>query len=143
MTETLTEAALFELLSLECRVDSDGNVHYHNSLGQIHREHGPAVEYSYGARAWYQNGQRHRVDAPAVEYSGGGREWWQNGQLHRLDGPAIEQPYGFRAWYQNDQLHRLDGPAFEYSDGSKFWFIKGKELTEAEWLQAVASMEAV
>ena len=116
----MTEEALFELLSLECRVDAMGTLRYYTAQGQLHREYGPAIEYSDG-----------------------GREWWQNGQLHRLDGPAIEQPYGFRAWYQNDQLHRLDGPAFEYSDGSKFWFIKGKELTEAEWLQQVASMETV
>ena len=117
----MTEAVLFELLSLECRVDSGGTVRYYNALGQLHREYGPAVEYSYGARAWYQNGKRHRVDGPAIEYPGvGGCEW-----------------------YQNDQLHRLDGPAFEYSDGSKFWFIKGKELTEAEWQRAVASMERV
>ena len=141
MSGPLTEEALFELLSLECRVDSDGTVRYYNTQGKIHRVHGPAIEYSDGGRAWCQNGQRHRVDGPAVEYSDGGREWRQNGQLHRLDGPAIEHPDGYRAWRQHGQLHRLDGPAIEHPDGSKFWYINGNELTEAEWLQQVASME--
>ena len=118
MTEAMTEATLFELLSLECRVDSDGTVRYYNAQGKIHRVHGPAVEYSDGSRAW-----------------------WQNDRRHRIDGPAIEHPDGYRAWRQHGQLHRLDGPAIEHPDGSKFWYINGNELTEAEWLQQVASME--
>ena len=93
----MTEAALFESLSLECRVHPGGAMTYHNSDGHLHRVYGPAVEYS-----------------------GGGREW-----------------------YQNDQLHRLDGPAVEYTVGHRAWFIDGKELTEAEWRQEVASMENV
>ena len=97
MTDPMSEAALFELLSLECRVGSDGSVRYYNALGQTHRVHGPAVEYPGGSREWYQNGQRHRID-----------------------GPAVVCPSGYRAWH-----------------------INGKALTEAEWQQAVASMENV
>ena len=118
MTETLTELALFELLSLDCRVDNVGSLRYYNVQGQLHRVHGPAFEYPNRIRAWYQNGQRHRVDGPAVEYADGHREWWQHGRLHRLDGPAVEYP-----------------------NGRRDWFINGNELTEAEWQQAVASME--
>lgn len=120
MTDTMNEAALFELLSLECRVDSYGNVSYHNSDGQFHREYGPAIECSDGCLTWCQNGTLHRLDGPALEYSDGSCAWWQNGQRHRLDGPAVEHADGHRAWY-----------------------INGKELTEAEWQQAVASMDAV
>ena len=116
----MTEAALFELLSLECHVDSYGDVYYYNALGQLHREYGPAVEYSDGDR-----------------------EWRQNGQLHRLDGPAVERPNGYRVWWQNGQLHRLDGPAVVRPDGSCGWYINGEEHTEAEWQQQVASMEIV
>ena len=94
----MTELALFERLSLECRVDCDGAIRYYNASGKLHRVHGPAFT------------------------SPGGHQ---------------------RAWYQNGRLHRLDGPAVEYSDGSKFWYINGTLLTEAEWLQAVASMETV
>ena len=120
MTEALTEDALFELLSLECRVDSNGTVRYYNALGQLHRRFGPAVEYSDGNRVWYQNGQMHREHGPAVEYSDGDRIWYQNGQRHRIDGPAVE-----------------------YSDGGRAWYINGKVLTEAEWQQQVSSMENV
>ena len=76
----MTEAVLFELLSLECRVDSGGTVRYYNALGQLHREYGPAVEYSYGARAWYQNGKRHRVDGPAIEWADAYRAWYIDGK---------------------------------------------------------------
>jgi hypothetical protein len=97
MTEAMTELALFELLSLECRVDEYGTVRYYNALGNIHREHGPAIVYADGTHVWFQNGQPHRVDGPAVE---GG-------------------------------------------DGYRAWCINGEELTQAEWQQAVASMETV
>ena len=120
MTEPITEESLFELLSLELRVDSDGTVYYYNAQGQLHRIHGPAVESADGSKFWYQNGQRHRLGGPAVEYSDGCTTWWQDGRLHRLGGPAIERV-----------------------DGSKFWYINGTFLTEAEWQQQVASMETV
>jgi hypothetical protein len=116
----MTEDAVFELLILESRVDEYGTVHYYNSNGRLHRVYGPAVENAAGEKFWFHNGQRHRLDGPAVEHPDGRREWYQNGLLHRLDGPAIERPDGYRAWYIND------------------W-----NLTEAEWQQAVASMEAV
>lgn len=120
MTKAITELALFELLSLGCRIAADYSVRYYNAQGQLHREYGPAIEYTDGSRAWLQNGQLHRLDGPAVEWPDGRREWWQNGHRHRLDGPAVE-----------------------YVDGSCEWYINGKELTRAEWLQVVTSMENV
>ena len=93
----MTEAALFELLSLECRVGPYGATTYRNRDGHLHRVHGPAFT--------------------------------------RLD--------GYCSWWQNGLLHRLDGPAIEYGDGSSEWYINGNQLTEAEWQQRVASMEAV
>ena len=120
MTEAMSEDAVFELLTLGCRVDSDGTLCYYNAQGQLHRVHGPAVIYP-----------------------GGDREWLQNGRMHRLDGPAAEYTDGYRAWYHKGQLHRLDGPAVEWTAGYRAWHINGNLLTEAEWQQAVASMEAV
>ena len=117
MTDAMTEDAVFELLTLGCRVNQYGTVRYYNSNERLHRVHGPAIVYTDGARAWYQNDQLHRLDGPAVEYSDGRREWYQNGQRHRVDGPAIE-----------------------LSDGSRAWFINGVELTQAEWQQEVANM---
>ena len=138
----MIEDALFELLSLECRV-TDGAVYYYNALGRIHRVHGPAVIYSDGSEFWYQDGRLHRLDAPAIVRPDGYRSWYQNGQRHRLDGPAIERADGGRAWYQNGQQHRVDGPAVDRPDGYRAWYINGKELTEAVWQRAAASMETV
>ena len=71
------------------------------------------------------------------------RYYNSSGQLHRVYGPAIECPNGYRAWYQNGQLHRLNGPAVEWPDGTHRWYIDDNELTQAQWQQAVASMERV
>lgn len=140
MTEALTEPALFELLSLECRACGDGSVRYYGSLGQLHRVYGPAIEYSDGGSEWLQNGRLHRIDGPANVRPNDYQAWHQNGLLHRLDGPAIECIDGFRSWFQNGLRHRIDGPAVEYADGFCEWYIKGRELTETAWQQAVASM---
>ena len=51
----------------------------------IHREDGPAVEFTDGYKAWYINGKRHREDGPAIEYVSeteyvsGTKEWFING----------------------------------------------------------------
>jgi hypothetical protein len=117
MTEAMSEDAVFELLTLGCRVDSDGSLCYYNAQGQLHRVHGPAVIYP-----------------------GGDREWLQNGRMHRLDGPAAEYTDGYRAWYKNGQRHRLDGPAIEHDGRARVWYIDDKALTETEWQQVVDSM---
>ena len=143
MTEEMTEAALFELLSLECRVGSDGTVRYYNTQGQLHREYGPAFEHPDGSREWVQHGQLHRLDGPAVEQPDGYRAWWQNELRHRIDGPAVEHADGGREWWQNGQRHRVDGPAVDPVGGRRAWYINGKLLTKAKWQKALASMENV
>ena len=81
--------------------------------GKLHREDGPAFEWSGGTREWWLNGQLHREEGPAAERSDGTRYWWLNGQRHREEGPAIERSDGTREWYRNGQLHREDVPAIE------------------------------
>ena len=118
---------------------NDTGTYWHTWPGtdrKLHRLDGPAIEYSDGSRAWYQNGQRHRIDGPAVEYADGHREWFQNDLLHRHDGPAIECPDGDRAWLQNGLLHRLDGPAIEHTVGTYEWWINGAWHTEESWRAA-------
>ena len=75
----------------------------------------------------------HREDGPAVEYSDGSKLWYINGERHCEDGPAIEDADGTKAWYINGELHREDGPAVEEVDGFKEWYIDGKSLTEDEF----------
>ena len=100
-------------------------------MKKVHREDGPAIEYSDGSKDWYLNGKLHREDGPAEEYSDGTKFWYLNGKLHREDGPAEEYLDGTKFWYLNGELHREDGPAEEYSDGTKYWYLNGKEVSKA------------
>ena len=39
---------------------ADGDIYYYNSVGQVHREDGPAiVEYPYNTEHWYIYGQEY------------------------------------------------------------------------------------
>jgi 4-hydroxyphenylpyruvate dioxygenase-like putative hemolysin len=91
-------------------VDELGTTRWRNSLGQLHREDGPAVERADGSVAY-----------------------WIDNKLHREDGPAVEYADGERHWYQNGKVHRVDGPAIEYADGSVAYWIDNKKLTQAEF----------
>ena len=83
---------------------------------------------------WIVNGLIHREDGPAIEYSNGTKEWYINGKRHRLDGPAIEYANGSKLWYPNGMVHREDGPAIETSNGGKSWWINGIFLGSIEEL---------
>jgi len=56
---------------------------------------------------WYKEGTSilHREDGPAVEYSDGRKYWYQHGKLHRLDGPAAEYISGIKNYYLNNKLY--------------------------------------
>ena len=73
---------------------------------------------------WYKEGKLHREDGPAVEYSDGGKEWYIEGKHHREDGPAIICGNGSKYWYIEGEQHRLDGPAIEYADEARYWYIE-------------------
>jgi hypothetical protein len=64
-------------------VDSYGSTYYFKDKGMVirHRNDGPAVDWSNGAKAWYVDGKRHRLDGPAVEYADGAKSWYVNGVL--------------------------------------------------------------
>jgi hypothetical protein len=102
-------------------VDDLGIVRWYNSEWELHREDGPAVEFSNGTKHWFINGKEHRVDGPAVECYG------ENG--------------GNKYWYIDGRLHRLDGPAIECEDGNEYWYIDGVEIDcedNEEFLRIVA-----
>jgi hypothetical protein len=48
---------------------------YRNKLGHLHREDGPALEWSSGDKSWWINGKRHREDGPSIEWINGYKEW--------------------------------------------------------------------
>ena len=59
----------------------------------------------FGATRWFKDAEhsiRHRENGPAVEYSNGFEAWFQNGQRHRTDGPAVTQSDGSKAWFIDD-----------------------------------------
>ena len=57
--------------------------------------------YKNGDEFWYRNGKLHREDGPAVEWTDGSKFWYRNGKYHREDGPAIEYANGDKFWYRN------------------------------------------
>jgi hypothetical protein len=89
-------------------------------------------EYN-GNRFWYLNDILHREDGPAVEFTNGDKFCYLNGKLHRVDGPAIEWENGDKFWHLNGERHREDGPAIEYADGTKGWCLNDVELTKEEF----------
>jgi hypothetical protein len=54
-----------------------------------------------GSKFWYLNRKLHREDGPAIEYTNSYKEWWLNGHRHREDGPAVEEINGHKEWYLN------------------------------------------
>ena len=81
------------------KIDEDGCRRWHNEKDELHRDIGPAVEYSSGAKFWFINNKLHREDGPAVDGSDGSKEWWINDQLHRIDGPAVDWIGGNKEWW--------------------------------------------
>jgi len=53
-------------------------------------------------KRWYLNGELHREDGPAIEYSNGDMAWVINGETHRLDGPAVKFGNWATSWFIND-----------------------------------------
>jgi hypothetical protein len=89
------------------------------------------VEDSYcitGYTAYYLGNTLHREDGPAIEYTNKRKEWYILGQFHREDGPAVEDAWGNKWWFWRNKLHREGGPAREYSNGDKEWWIHGKRI---------------
>jgi len=61
-----------------------------------------------GTKVWATNGNLHREGGPAVEYTDGTKKWYKNGVLHREDGPAVEGLDGHKEWYINDEKYTKD-----------------------------------
>lgn len=70
--------------------------------GEVHREDGPAVEFTDGSKVWFLHGRQHRDAAPAIEYADGTVVWFQCGKRHREDGAAVEYANGTVQWWLND-----------------------------------------
>lgn len=70
----------------ELKINVDGYKEWLLPNGELHREDGPAIEYSDGDKYWYINGKLHREDGPAIEYSDKNKIWYYHGQqIHCKD----------------------------------------------------------
>jgi len=69
------------MIEYTVRVNTDGNKFWYLN-NKLHREDGPAVEFTNGDKFWYLNGVRHREDGPAVEVTNGNKAWYLNGERH-------------------------------------------------------------
>ena len=59
--------------------------------------------YKSGTKEWFLDGKLHREDGPAIEWSNGNKFWFLDGKLHRKDGPAIELNDGHKEWFLDDK----------------------------------------
>lgn len=84
-----------------------------------------------GDKHWYVNDILHREDGPAVEFTNGTKYWYIDGKIHRKGGPAIEWECGSCCWFIDGKFHREDGPAIEYSNGDTCWYISGEEISRS------------
>jgi len=112
-------------MSKVIKTDAYGNkcyyLHEDGKASVLHREDGPAIEYSNGGKEWYKNGHLHREDGPAVETASGSEYWFKNGQCHREDGPAIKYYNGYKEWYLNNKYYGLNN---DFTNKSWKRFIK-------------------
>ena len=111
---------------------------YFNTIGQLHCDGGPAVEWDNGTKVWYKNGLLHRDGGlPAIEQPDGTKSWYINGELHREGGlPVFETGDGSnKEWYVNGELHREGGlSAIEDDVYGNEWYIHGKKISEKQGL---------
>ena len=62
---------------------------------------GLIIDY-VGTKRWYNDDLLHREDGPALEYTDGSKQWFINGENHRLDGPAAKWSNGKEEWLYKD-----------------------------------------
>ncbi len=101
--ESPTNEDIIKLIN-KSEIVSDASGTSYRFRGKLHREDGPAVEQSNGAKEWYKHGKRHRIDGPAIEYPSGAKLWYQRGKLHRTNGPAVECKSGYQEWWVNGKI---------------------------------------
>jgi len=55
---------------------------YRDNNKILHREDGPAIEFTSGTKHWHINGKRHRLDGPARVWSIGYTQYYINGRCY-------------------------------------------------------------
>ncbi len=73
----------------------------HIKDGKLHREDGPAIEWSNGDKFWYLNGKLHREYGPAIKLISGHEEWWVNGKEYHA---GITYKEALKIWKTNEVM---------------------------------------
>ncbi len=60
------------------------------------------LKYKSGNKEWYKNGELHRENGPAIEWSGGNKDWYVNGQFCEDKEEFKEELKAYRAKQKND-----------------------------------------
>jgi len=105
------------------------------------------VTNEYGTIRYYLNGELHREDGPAVEYTNGDKFWIINGKKHREDGPAIEFASGNKYWFINgeelteQEFNKLYPQHNNLDDMKQQWFENGvkSDLAKEYWFNEFKS----
>jgi polynucleotide 5'-kinase involved in rRNA processing len=85
-----------------------------------------------GSKIWYKNDQLHREDGPAIEFSNGDKSWYINGQLHREEGPACEYVVGRKEWHLKWHLNGVHVPKYVVLQPEKITLEKIKKARNNE-----------
>lgn len=75
-----------------------------------------------GTKRWLLRGRLHREDGPAIEWTTGCKEWFRNGKHHREDGPSIIYEDGHAVWL-------LNGRVFSFNNWCEILNIPPEEKT--------------
>ena len=81
----------------------------------------------------------HREDGPACEWSNGAKWWCINSEFHREDGPAIEECCGEKRWYL-DGVEYSEEEFHKKIEQSKKIGINGKSFTVEELNSLIAKL---
>ena len=65
-----------------CKTYKSGHKVFLNEFRLLHRENGPAIIWTTGSTAWYQNDKPHREDGPASEFADGRKFWFLKGKQY-------------------------------------------------------------
>lgn len=61
--------------------------------------------YPSGTKKYFKDGKLHREDGPAIEWSTGGESWYVNGLKHRNDGPSFKNTNDtIRHWHMDGKV---------------------------------------
>ena len=86
---------------------TENSTKWYNPKGQLHREDGPAVEYTDGYKSYYINDKRHREDGPAMEYTDGSKSYYIN------DEELTEKEFKYRTKTCEGKVVEIEGVKYK------------------------------